>query len=99
YWIPDYNSYKSYFNRVIYRAGAYYQSAQYSIYGTDITSYGATLGFGLPIGKQNDASMMNVSFEYGQKGKATSNLIKENYFGVKLGFDINDIWFRKRVID
>lgn len=99
YWVPDFNSYKSYFNRVTYRAGAYYQSAQYSIYGTDITSFGATLGFGFPVGKQNDASTMNVSFEYGQKGKATSNLIKENYFGVKLGFDINDIWFRKRVID
>ena len=64
YWIPDYNSYKSYFNRVTYRAG-----------------------------------MMNVSLEYGQKGKTTNNLIKENYFGVKVGFDINDIWFRKRVID
>jgi len=99
YWIPDSNSYKSYFNRVTYRAGAYYQTAQYSIYGTDINGLGASLGFGFPIGKQNDASMMNVSFEYGQKGKTTNNLIKENYFGVKVGFDINDIWFRKRVID
>ncbi|MGV0978447.1 MULTISPECIES: OmpP1/FadL family transporter [Empedobacter] len=99
YWIPDYNSYKSYFNRVTYRAGMYYQSAQYSIHGTDIDAYGATLGFGFPIGKQNDGSMMNISLEYGQKGKTANNLIKENYFGVKVGFDINDIWFRKRVID
>ena len=43
--------------------------------------------------------MMNISLEYGQKGKTANNLIKENYFGVKVGFDINDIWFRKRVID
>ncbi len=77
----------------------YYQSAQYSIHGTDIDAYGATLGFGFPIGKQNDGSMMNISLEYGQKGKTANNLIKENYFGVKVGFDINDIWFRKRVID
>ncbi|SHL24749.1 Long-chain fatty acid transport protein [Chishuiella changwenlii] len=99
YWIPDYNSYKSYFNRVIYRAGAYYQTAQFSINGTDVDAYGATLGFGFPIGKQNDASMMNVSLEYGQRGKTSNNLIKENFIGVKVGFDINDIWFRKRVID
>ncbi len=99
YWVPDYNSYKSYFNRVVYRAGIYYQSPQYSIYNTNINTYGASLGFGFPVGKQNDASMMNISLEYGQKGKATNNIIKENYFGVKVGFDINDIWFRKRVID
>jgi hypothetical protein len=99
YWIPDFNSYKSYFDRVIYRAGIYYQTPQYSIYNTNIDSYGASLGFGFPVGKQNDASMLNISFEYAQKGKVTSQLIKENYFGVKLGFDINDIWFRKRIID
>ena len=99
YWIPDYNSYKSYFNRVIYRAGAYYESPHLSIYGNDIQKYGVTLGAGFPIGKQNDASMLNVSLEYGQRGTTNHNLIKEDYFGVRLGFDINDIWFRKRVID
>ena len=99
YWVPDFNSYKSYFSRVTYRAGVYYQTPQYKVYNTDINSFGASLGFGLPIGKDNDASMMNVSLEYGQKGKVTNNLIKENYLGVKVGFDINDIWFRKRVID
>ena len=99
YWIPDFNSYKSYFNRVIYRAGAYYETAAYSIYGTDINRYGVTVGAGLPIGKANDASLLNLSLEYGQKGSSSKGLIKENYLGFKIGFDINDIWFRKRVID
>ncbi|WP_313374828.1 outer membrane protein transport protein [Chishuiella sp.] len=99
YWIPDFNSYKSYLDRVIYRGGVFYQSAQYSMYGTDIDSYGASVGVGLPVGKQNDASMMNISLEYSKRGKTDNNLIKENYIGIKIGFDINDIWFRKRVID
>lgn len=99
YWIPDFNSYKSYFNRVIYRAGAYYESAPYSIYGHDIDKYGVTLGAGLPIGKTNDGSMVNISLEYGKRGTANHGLIQDDYFGMRLGFDLNDIWFRKRVID
>lgn len=99
YWIPDFNSYKSYFNRVIYRGGFYYESAPYAINGHDINTYGITLGAGLPIGKTNDGSMVNVSLEYGKRGTSNDGLIQENYFGMKLGFDLNDIWFRKRVID
>jgi len=43
--------------------------------------------------------MLNLSLEYGQRGSTSNGLIKENYLGFKIGFDINDIWFRKRVID
>ena len=99
YWLPNFNSYKSYFSRVIYRGGVYYESASYSIYGQDVDRYGITLGAGFPIGKLNDASMVNVTVEYGQKGTDKQGLIKQDYLGLKIGFDINDIWFRKRVID
>ena len=68
YWLPNFNSYKSYFSRVIYRGGVYYESASYSIYGQDVDRYGVTLGAGFPIGKLNDASMVNITVEYGQKG-------------------------------
>ena len=43
--------------------------------------------------------MVNVTVEYGQKGTDKQGLIKQDYLGLKIGFDINDIWFRKRVID
>ena len=99
YWIPDFNSYKSYFNRVIYRAGVYYETAPYALYGSDINRYGVTVGAGLPVGKTNDGTMLNVALEYGQRGTSSNGLIKDNYVGVKVGFDLNDIWFRKRVID
>lgn len=99
YWLPNFNSYKSYFSRVIYRGGVYYESASYSIYGQDVDRYGISLGAGFPIGKLNDASMINVTVEYGQKGSDKKELIKQDYLGLKIGFDINDIWFRKRVID
>lgn len=99
YWIPNYNSYKSYFSRVVYRGGIYYESAPFALYGYDIDRYGLTLGVGLPVGKINDGSVINLSFEYGQRGTDKHELIKQDYLGLKIGFDLNDVWFRKRVID
>lgn len=99
YYIPNFNSYKSYFDRIIYRTGVYYERGPYNVNDHQINRYGATLGFGLPVGKTNDGSMLNIALEYGQRGSTDYNLIQENYLGFRIGFDFNDIWFRKRVID
>lgn len=99
YYIPNFNSYKSYLDRVIYRGGIYYERGNFNLNYHQINNYGATLGFGLPVGKTNDASMLNIALEYGKKGSTKHQLVQENYIGFRLGFDFNDIWFRKRVID
>lgn len=99
YWIPDFNSYKSYFNRVTYRLGGFYEATPLQFGDLGIKKYGVTFGFGFPVGKDRDASMLNLAFELGQLGKANSMVIKENYANIKIGFTLNDIWFRKRVID
>jgi len=99
YWIPDFNSYKSYFNRVTYRLGGFYEATPLQFGDIGIKKYGVTFGFGFPVGKDRDASMLNLAVELGQLGKANSQVIKENYANLKIGFTLNDIWFRKRVID
>ncbi|MGB6083104.1 aromatic hydrocarbon degradation protein [Moheibacter sp.] len=99
YWIPDFNSYKSYFNRVTYRLGGFYEATPLQFGDIGIKKYGVTFGFGFPVGKDRDASMLNLAVELGQLGKANSQVIKENYANLKIGFTLNDVWFRKRVID
>ncbi len=99
YFVPNFNSYKSYFDRVVYRGGVFYEKGNFNLNNHQINRYGATLGFGLPIGKTNDGSMLNIALEYSKRGSTDYNLIQENYFGFRVGFDFNDIWFRKRVID
>ncbi len=99
YWIPDFNSYKSYFNRVTYRLGGFYEATPLQFGDVGIKKYGMTVGFGFPVGKDRDASMLNLAVELGQLGKANSMVIRENYANLKIGFTLNDIWFRKRVID
>jgi long-subunit fatty acid transport protein len=99
YWIPNFNSYKSYFDRVTYRLGGFYEATPLQFGDLGIKKYGVTFGFGFPVGKDRDASMLNVACELGQLGKADTNVIKENFANLKVGFTLNDIWFRKRVID
>lgn len=99
YWIPDFNSYKSYFNRVTYRLGGFYEATPLQFGDIGIKKYGVSFGFGFPVGKDRDASMLNLAVELGQLGKANSQVIKENYANLKIGFTLNDVWFRKRVID
>jgi len=99
YWIPDFNSYKSYFNRVVYRLGGFYEATPLQFGDTGIKKYGVTVGFGFPVGKDQDASMLNLAVELGQLGKVNTGIIKENYANIKIGFTLNDVWFRKRVID
>lgn len=99
YWLPNFNSYKSYFDRITYRAGGFYEKTPIKVDGNDINKYGLSLGFGLPIGKERDASMLNIAAEFGQMGTAKDRAVKESFANFKIGFTINDVWFRKRVID
>lgn len=99
FWIPNFNSYKSYFDRVVYRAGGYYEQTPLRIEDQSINKYGVTLGLGFPIGKDRDASMLNVSAELGTLGSTENSAIRENFANFKVGFTLNDVWFRKRIID
>lgn len=95
--IPDINSYKSYFDRINYRFGTYYEKGQLNINGYDINQFGITFGFGLPIGKvAQDPSMVNIAVDVGRRGTTQSNLIQENFINLKFGLNFNDRWFQKR---
>lgn len=99
FWIPNFNSYKSYFDRVTYRMGGFYEKTPIKVDGNDINKYGLSIGMGLPIGKDRDASVLNFSGEFGQMGTAKNRAVKESFANLKIGFTLNDMWFRKRMID
>ena len=105
YYIPKINSISSYWDRVTYRAGLRVEKLGVLVDGsgtgqnlTSINDFGINLGFGLPLPKQ--ISNVNLGFEYGQRGTINNNLVKENYFNVKLSLSLNSSeWFLKRKID
>ncbi len=102
FYIPKINSISSYWDRVTYRAGLRFEDTGLLVKTTSdftaIKDFGINVGLGLPLPRQ--LSNLNVGFEYGQRGTTNNNLIKENYFNVRLSLSLNDIkWFHKNRID
>lgn len=93
-YTPDANSYISYFNRIRYRAGLYFDNSFLHVNNTDVNDYGVSLGFGLPFKRTN--TMFNTALEYGVRGTTSNNLIKENYFRFSFSVSLFDFWFLKR---
>ena len=86
----------SYFQRVAYRAGAYYNNDYLNIQGNRLKEYGITagLGFHTPEGK----TMINLGFEWKHRQASPRALITENYFNITLGVNFNELWFWQRKI-
>ncbi len=105
YYIPKINSISNYWDRVTYRAGVRFEKLGLLVDGlgtgeslTSINDFGINIGFGLPLPKL--LSNINLGFEYGQRGTIDNNLIKENYYNIKLSLSLNSLsWFIKRKID
>lgn len=95
YYIPKYDSFSSYFSRVVYRAGFRYNKTGLIVNNESIKDYGMNFGLGLPLG----VSKVDVGFEFGKTGTTSNGLIQENYFNISIGFSIADKWFRKTLID
>jgi long-subunit fatty acid transport protein len=86
--------YGNYLEKIAYRFGVNYQTGMLSLYNTDISQLGVSLGFGLPIKKQG--TQVNIYLEYGKQGTKENNLIREDYFRVGVSFSAKDRWFFKR---
>ncbi|MBK0370688.1 hypothetical protein [Flavobacterium agrisoli] len=97
YYIPNYNSFSSYFQRIVYRGGFRYEKSGLIINSEEINDVALTLGAGFPI--VGTFSNINLGLELGKKGTTNSGLVQENYFNISLGFSLNDKWFRKTKFD
>jgi long-subunit fatty acid transport protein len=94
YYIPNYNSFSSYAQRVTYRGGFRYENTGLVINAEPINDMALTLGFGLPL--SGTFSNVNIGFELGKKGTTTANLVEENYANLSISLSLNEQWFIKR---
>ena len=86
-----------YFDRMRFRAGAYYERSYMKIQGSDLNEMGATVGLGLPILK--DKSIINLSAQYYHRKLSTNNKLVENGLLISVGISFNEFWFFKRKIE
>ena len=97
FFIPKYNSFSSYWSRVVYRAGLRFEKTGLNINNQSIKEFGISFGVGLPVG--NLFSNANLGVEVGNRGTIDANLIKENFVNFQLSLSLNDRWFNKRKYD
>jgi len=83
---------------ITYRAGLQYNQLPYRVEGTQINDVNASVGVSLPLGAYL-VNHITVSVVGGQRGVLAGNQIKEQYVRFGLGFSLNDVWFRKQVVD
>ncbi|WP_396601948.1 hypothetical protein [Algibacter sp. R77976] len=99
FYIPQYNSFRNYLKRVVYRAGFRTEETGLVIKGESIKEFGISFGVGIPVGDTRLLSNANLGFEFGQRGTKSSNLIQENFINLQLSLSLNDRWFQKRKYD
>ena len=97
WFLPNYNNFRSYFSRVIYRYGAFYERGSLKINGTSINKFGISGGVLLPFKTSSITRMsgLELGIEVGKRGTLKNNLINQNYINLKVGFNFADRWFRK----
>ncbi len=97
FYIPEYNSFNNYFNRIVYRAGFRYEETGINIHDQAVNEFGISFGIGIPMVRS--FSNINVGFEIGQRATKNNGLIQENFFNAIISFSLNDLWFEKRLFD
>ena len=88
---------RNYWDNIQYSAGVKYDKGYLEVDGKRVNNALFSLGVSLPI---NDVfSAINIGYSYGQQGRITDGLIKENYHKVSVNLSLDGIWFVKRKID
>ena len=100
WYLPNINDFRSYFQRVIYRYGAYYEKGNLYLNGKNINEFALTGGVTLPFGgKVNSASALDLGIEIGKRGTVQNNLVNQNFINIKIGINFADKWFNKHYYD
>jgi long-subunit fatty acid transport protein len=92
FYIPKFDSFTSFFSRLVYRAGFRVENTGLYIDDQSINEIGLNFGFGIPF---QGFSSLNLGFEVGKRGTTNAGLIQENFFSVRLGMSLSDLWFVK----
>ncbi|NPA37701.1 MAG: hypothetical protein GXO47_12730 [Chlorobi bacterium] len=96
-FIPNDRNPKTYLSRIRYRVGTHYLKDYLVINDYQLKDFGISFGLGFPL--KRSKTSLNLAFEYGSRGTTDYNLVKENYFNVKLNITLYEVWFMKRKFD
>ena len=88
--LPSPDRDRSFFEKLTYRAGGFYEKAYYLVNSEEINTLGFSLGVGIPI---SDFNSIDLSFNYSMRGKEENGLIKDRLFMIHAGVNFGELWF------
>jgi hypothetical protein len=97
FFIPNYNSYTSYYKRIVYRGGLRYENTGLVLQNKSINDFAGNIGLGMPL--SGTFTNINIGLEIGKRGTKYYNLVEENYINISVGLSLSDKWFVKRKFD
>jgi hypothetical protein len=97
WWLPNYNNFRNYFSRIVYRGGLYYEKGSLKIGDKTINEVGLTVGALFPFKNSSVTRMsgLELGLEVGKRGTTQNNLINQNFVNLKVGLNFADKWFRR----
>lgn len=103
-YVPQTDVIKSYWKRIHYRIGGYYEQTYLDLKNTQLVNFGTTFGLSFPLRRikvtgKYAGSYLNIGVNLGQRGSTDNNLIQEQYAIFNFGLTLSDIWFIKRKIN
>lgn len=97
-YTPDHQSIMSFFERVTYSGGVYYQKDPRSFGSDQLDEYGLSFGMTFPFIVQRRVSSLHTAFQIGRR--SANEGLKETFVNLSVGFTVNDnSWFIKRRFD
>ncbi|HEY4935265.1 MAG TPA: hypothetical protein VII44_01720, partial [Puia sp.] len=84
-------AYNTLYETNFFQAGFYYNKTYLIVNGTPINDIGGSVGLGVNS-KRTPLSVM-VVLQYGIKGTADNNLLRENYANLSFIFSLRDFWY------
>lgn len=101
WFVPNLNNFRSYFSRVIYRYGAYYEKGNLNINGKNINRYAITAGATLPFANRSASRLsgIDLGLEIGKRGTVQNNLVNQTFVNFRIGINFADRWFQKALYD
>ncbi|MBW7888448.1 MAG: hypothetical protein H3C35_08825 [Bacteroidetes bacterium] len=84
------------FDRLSYRAGAYYHITNLKLKGQSINEIFGTAGIGFPASQE---SRINIGLEYGIRGTTSSGLLKDTIVRLTVGMTISELMFIQSEVD
>lgn len=82
----------SYFQRVAYRTGFFYNSSYYQLKDEPLNEMGITIGFGAPLFTD---TRLNINLGYSIRGTTDKQLQKDNIFRLSFSLSGGEVWFER----